>query len=126
MFSSCNWRRASIRILLICATVISCVGAAMAQTQATAADLQGYVRDQAGAAVAGATVTARNPATNFSRDTTTNDEGYYQIVNLPPGDYEVTASAPTFSKSVVSNFILTVGARADLNVELQAGDICGR
>src|SRR5918999_4975066 len=123
MFSSGNWRRASIRILLICATVISCVGAAMAQTQATAADLQGYVRDQAGAAVSGATVTARNPATNFSRDTTTNDEGYYQLVNLPPGDYEVTVSAPTFSKAVVSNFKLTVGARADLNVELTPGDI---
>ena len=123
MFSSCNWRLASIRILLICATVMSCAWAAMAQTQATAADLQGYVRDQAGAAVAGATVTARNPATNFSRDTTTNDEGYYQLVNLPPGDYEVTVSAATFSKAVVSNFKLTVGSRADLNVELQPGDI---
>jgi hypothetical protein len=123
MFSSSNWRLASIRILLVGLSIISCVSLAMAQSQSNAADLQGYVRDQAGAAVAGATVTARNPATNFSRDTNTNDEGYYQLVNLPPGDYEVTASAPTFSKSVVSSFKLTVGARADLNVELQPGDI---
>ena len=123
MFSSCNWRRTSVRILLIALSIISCVSVAMSQSQATAADLQGYVRDQAGAAVAGASVTAKNPATNFSRETTTNDEGYYQIVNLPPGDYEITVTAPTFSKAVVSSYKLTVGARADLNVELTAGNI---
>ena len=48
MFSSCNRRLASIRILLICATVISCVGGAMSQSQSNAADLQGTVRDPHG------------------------------------------------------------------------------
>ena len=67
MFSSSNWRLASIRILLVGLTMISCVSLAMAQSQSNAADLQGYVRDPNGAVVVGATVTARNPATNFSR-----------------------------------------------------------
>src|ERR671912_3071977 len=52
-------------------------GVAYGQAQANAADLKGYVRDPTGAVVVGATVTARNPATNFSRSVTTNDEGYY-------------------------------------------------
>ena len=72
MFSSPKWRGMSLRILLICLTVISCVGVALSQAQSNAADLQGTVRDPNGAAVTNATVTARNPGTNVSRETTTN------------------------------------------------------
>ena len=59
------------------------------------------MKDATGAVVANATVTARNPATNLSRNATTNDEGFYRIVNLPPGEYEVTVEAPNFKKAVL-------------------------
>ncbi len=123
MFSSSNWRLASIRILLVGLSIISCVSLAMAQSQSNAADLQGYVRDPNGAVVVGATITARNPATNFSRSTTSNDEGYYQLVSLPPGDYEVSVEAPNYKKAVVPDYKLTVGARADLDVTLELGQV---
>src|SRR5918998_1178841 len=55
-------------------------GAVLAQADANSADLRGHVRDPNGAVVVGATVTARNPAINFSREATTNEEGFYQIV----------------------------------------------
>ena len=123
MFSSCNWRPASIRFLLICATVISCVGGAMSQSQSNAADLQGSVRDPQGAAVRGATVTARNLATSVSRDATSNDEGVYQILGLPPGNYEITIQAPGYDskryripvlrgKKTVQDFVLEPAADA--------------
>ncbi len=83
----------SLQILLVCLAVISCYSTAMSQAQSNAADLQGSVRDSKGAVVAGATVTARNTATNSSRDTTTNDDGFYKITNLAPGEYEVTVKA---------------------------------
>src|ERR1700730_9928711 len=86
----------SIQVLLICLAVVSCHSAAMSQAQSNAADLQGFVRDPKGAVVAGATVTARNPATNSTRDATTNDDGFYKITNLSPGDYEVTVKAPNY------------------------------
>src|SRR5687768_425114 len=123
MFSSSNWRLASTRILLVGLSIISCVSLAMAQSQSNAADLQGYVRDPNNAVVVGATITARNPATNFSRSTTSNDEGYYQLVSLPPGDYEVSVEAPNYKKSVVPDYKLTVGARADLDVTLELGQV---
>jgi hypothetical protein len=104
------------------ATVI-CASLAFAQAQSNAADLQGFVRDPQSAVVIGATVTARNPATNFSRNTTTNDDGYYQIVSLPPGEYEITVEAPNYKKAVVPSYKLTVGARADLDVTLEIGQI---
>jgi hypothetical protein len=111
------------RLIVLCVATLVCAGAAFAQAQSNAADLQGFVRDPQGAVVQNATVTARNPATNTSRTTTTNDEGFYQIVNLPPGDYEVTVEAPNFKRGVIPAVTLTVGQRADLDIPLEIGQI---
>src|SRR5216110_2011253 len=123
MFSSPKWRGMSIRILLICLMLISCVGVAMSQAQSNAADLQGTVRDPNGAVVANASVTARNTATNSSREATTNDEGFYKIVNLPPGEYEVTVKAPNYKTAVVSSVKITVGQTANQDIPLEVGDV---
>ena len=96
---------------------------AFGQAQSNAADLQGTVRDATNAVVANATVTARNPATNTSKNATTNDEGFYRIINLPPGDYEVTVEAASFKKSVIPKVTITVGQAAELNVTLELGQL---
>src|SRR5687767_6167060 len=72
--------------------------AAFSQAQASAADLTGTVVDPNGAVVAGATVTARNLGTNIERSSTSGDDGTYRLIGLPPGEYEVTATAATFKK----------------------------
>src|SRR5262249_42880635 len=112
-----------LRITLLLVLAMLCVNTALAQAQADAADLRGVVREQQGAVVANATVTARNPATNLSRTTTTNEEGFYQILNLPPGDYDVTVESSNFKKVSLPSVKLTVGQRADLDVTLEAGQI---
>jgi hypothetical protein len=93
------------------------------QAQSNAADLRGFVRDPAGAVVTGATVTARNPAINIERTATTNDEGFYQLISLPPGTYEVTVEATNFRRSVIPTVQLTVGQRADLDIALEVGEV---
>src|SRR3989454_2662600 len=117
----------SIRItgFLILTVVCGLLGSGVAfgQAQSNAADLQGVVRDPSGAVVTGATVTARNPGTNISKATTTNDEGAYLIVNLTPGEYEITVEAPNFKKAVLPAIRLTVGQRADLDVTLEVGQV---
>ena len=85
--SSRHWIHASIRLTFFFVIAAFCAQVALGQAQSNAADLQGFVRDPSGAVVVGATVAVRNPATNFSREVTTNEEGYYQITNLPPGSY---------------------------------------
>ena len=57
-----------VRFIVVCLAIVASATAAFAQSQSNAADLQGFVRDPNGAVVVGATVTARNPATNFTRD----------------------------------------------------------
>ena len=123
MFSSLYWRRASARILLIGFTVIACVGVAMSQAQSNAADLQGTVRDPQGAAVPNAAVTAKNSATNVSREATTNDEGFYKIVNLPPGDYAVTVTAPNYKTAILPIVKITVGQTAVQDIPLEIGEV---
>ncbi|HYN26010.1 MAG TPA: carboxypeptidase-like regulatory domain-containing protein, partial [Pyrinomonadaceae bacterium] len=98
MFGFPRWFAASIRISFLFVATILCTSVALGQTQSNAADLTGVVRDPTGAVVVNAAVKARNIATNFTRAAITNDEGNYQITNLPPGDYEVTVEADGFSR----------------------------
>ena len=122
-----SWLVSSCRITFLLAISLAAVSVAptvaLGQTQSNAADLQGTVRDATGAVVTNATVTARNPATNLSRTATTNDDGFYRIVNLPPGDYEVTVEAPNFKRLLLSNVTLTIGQAAEVNPKLEPGEI---
>jgi hypothetical protein len=95
--------------------------AIFAQAQVSTADLNGTVVDPNGAIVAGANVTARNPATGISRTVSANESGEFSIIGLPPGDYEVTVEAATFKKTVISPVKLTVGQSASLEVKLELG-----
>src|SRR5215204_369568 len=112
-----------IRVPLLLTVLLLCANAAFGQAQSNAADIQGTVKDATGAVVANATVTARNPGTNFSRNATTNDEGFYRIINVPPGDYEITVEAANFKKAVLSKVTVTIGQAAQLDVTLEPGQI---
>ena len=103
------------------AAMLTFLGAFAIFAQSNAADLTGTVTDQNGAVVAGASVTARNPATGFTRTVTTSDEGVFQLIGLPPDEYEITAEAPTFKKTVISPVKLTIGQSAELGIKLEIG-----
>ena len=72
------------------------VPAAVAQTDVTTARINGVVRDIDGGALPGATVEAKNLETGFSARAVSQRDGAYQIVNLPVGRYQVTASLSGF------------------------------
>src|SRR5437588_11554133 len=118
--------RMSFRILIVCFAILVCVSTAMSQAQSNAADLQGTVRDQNGAVVANETVMARNVGTNLSREATSNDDGFYKIVSLPPGIYEVTVKATNYKTAVIQSVTLTVGQTAEQDVPLEVGDVTAK
>lgn len=114
--------RVFAKSVYLAAAVMMFAVSGMAQSQVAAADLSGTVTDSAGAVVAGATVTARGAGTGITRTVTSDSEGSFQMIGLPPGDYEVTAEAATFKKSVISAVKLTVGQSAELTIKLEVGD----
>ena len=107
---------------MVMMAIVTFSAAGMGQAQANAADLTGTVTDPSGAVVAGATVIARGMGTGISRTVTADAEGHYRIIGLPPGEYEVSAEAASFKKSVISGVRLTVGQSADLTIKLEVGD----
>ncbi len=117
------WRVSAIadKFFILAIVMLFSVSTAFSQAQASSADLVGSVVDPADAAVPGATVTVRSSSTGISRTVTTNDSGEYQILALPPGEYEVSASAPTFKRAVIAQVRLTVGQRGELKIPLEIG-----
>lgn len=105
----------------ISATLLFGICLAAAQAQVSTSDLVGTVVDPNGAVVAGATVSARNISTGFSRTTQSAPDGTYSLIGLPPGEYDVTAEAATFNKVSISPVKLLVGQRADLTIKMQIG-----
>lgn len=83
----------------------------------------GSVVDQQDAAVAGATVTAKDAATGLERSTTTNDSGSFRISGLPVGNYSVSVESSGFSQAVNNNVQVSVGSDTELRFELAAGSV---
>ena len=86
----------------------------------------GTVTDPTGAIISGATVTAKNIATNETRTFTTDAEGFYRFSALPSGTYTVTATSPSFRTAVVSNLALDVNMQARTDITMQVGNISER
>jgi len=92
--------------------------------QEIAGSIVGTVKDSAGAAVAGATVTVTDQAKqNVVRTVTTNDDGTFSVPNIPVSTYTVTVEAPNFKKSVNTDVKVDVGLRRSVDVALTAGNI---
>ena len=91
--------------------------AAWAQTATTS--LNGTVTDPKGSVISGATLTLSNPQTGFNRETTANEQGVYQFLQVPPASYELTISAPGFAKQKRSNVTLMVNTPATLDVAMR-------
>jgi hypothetical protein len=123
LFPPGHLRRTVIHFVWICLAALMFAGSAVSQSQSNAADLQGVVRDPNGAVVVNAAVSARNLATNAAREATTNDDGFYKIVNLSPGEYEVTVKAPNYKTAVIPSIKITVGQTANQDIPLEVGDV---
>jgi Carboxypeptidase regulatory-like domain/TonB dependent receptor len=74
--------------------LLACVSAFAQQTTGT---ITGRVVDQQGAAIPGATITAKNLANGFTRTEVSDSEGVYRLAALPVGIYEVNAELSGFS-----------------------------
>src|ERR1700733_13189719 len=99
--------------------VLTCLFSASLRAQnISTAELHGTVHDPSGAVVPNAAITIDDPSKGFSRATTSDGAGNYQLLLLPPGTYEVTVTAPGFAKLTEKNVVLTVGERAELRPTL--------
>jgi hypothetical protein len=97
--------------------------AQLAHAQSTTQQISGVVTDATGAVVTSAKVIARHVATDQARATVTNEGGYYVIANIPIGEYEISAEAPGFKKSVQRNVVVVVNSKPAVDVVLEVGSV---
>ena len=84
--------------------------------------IAGNITDATGALVSGATVVVTNLGTKIAKHATSDSKGFYQILQLPIGNYEVTAQATGFSQAVSRPGPLEINQtlRVDLSLEVGA------
>src|SRR5262252_10120140 len=70
--------------------------------------VRGRITDPSGAAIPSAQVRLTRSDTNFSRHTVTSAEGVYELLQLPPGKYTLTAAAAGFVTVERKDFALLV------------------
>src|SRR5215813_5511806 len=120
-----NLKRYPLWRAVVLAAVFMLGGAGLveAQSNATDAAIEGYVRDASGGTISGASITAKNTATNIVSQTTTTAEGYYRFPLLQVGNYDLTVSAPGFKEFNESGIQLAVGKNVRLDAKLEVGQL---
>ncbi len=118
---TCSQQRVIRHLAIFLALSFSLTVAALAQV--TTADITGRVLDPNGAAVPNASVSVRNTGTSQTRTAQTNEEGDYTITQLPPGTYEVSVEAQSFSKAIVKELEMNIGSKQTLNFDLKPGQL---
>lgn len=104
---------AGMRAIALCAVVALAghVGFAQAQPQATLGVISGTVVDISGAVIGGANVTLTQPSAatgttsteSSSKITKSDSEGHFTFSDVPPGPFQISASAPGFSAAQKSD-----------------------
>jgi Carboxypeptidase regulatory-like domain len=104
------------------ATLVAMLITTSALAQTPTGTILGGVKDAQGGVVPGATVTATNVGTQYSRSTVTDAAGEYALRLLPVGDYMVVVTLAGFKNFSQTGIRLEIGrnARVDATIELGA------
>jgi hypothetical protein len=99
--------------------VLSLYFSAAAFAQVGQAELRGTAVDESGAALPGATITAKHVDTGMTRTIVTSATGTYVMPALPVGVYTVQAELPGFATVQQENLRLAVGETGVVNFSLK-------
>ena len=105
--------------------LLALVPSALFSQSASTGTVAGTVTDPSGAAVADATVTLTDKATNNPRVASTNENGRFILVDVPAGTYDFTVSKQGFRISKLTGQTVSVGSALTLNVDSRSWFGCG-
>src|SRR5712692_3345115 len=97
--------------------------AARAQSESINGTIRGRVSDPSDQSVAGATATAVNNATGYTRTVATGEDGYYVIPSLPLGTYTLTVTKDGFTTLKFTEIVLQAGREAVVDGALKLGPV---
>jgi hypothetical protein len=92
-----------------------------ARAQDATGRILGDVTDPSGSPVLGAKVTVTNPRTGVSQDATTDKDGFYQVLSLPIGSYQVAFELKGFRRRLFENQTLQINQSLRVDAKLELG-----
>src|SRR5712691_11628490 len=112
---NCAFLRVTFASLAFC--LASVLNAQVAGT------ISGYVRDASGASAPGATITAVLIGQKLTRSTVADSTGFYNLLAMPPGVYDITAESAGFETQVQKGAQLTMSQNLRLDTVLRVGAV---
>src|ERR1700719_1192811 len=106
---------------LLCRTAASFLWSSMSTWGQATTSVRGAIVDPSGKAVAGATVVLENSESKIERTATTEEQGEYQFLLVPPGNYRLTVTATGFRRHEQTDLQLLVNTPTTANVHLSIG-----
>jgi hypothetical protein len=94
-----------------------------ATAQTISGRISGTVVDISGGVLPGVTVTVTEEGTGFTRTTETSERGAYIFVNLPLGNYKVSAELQGFKPVVGSGYVLVADGRLTADFKMEVGQL---
>ncbi len=110
----------NLKTTCLAALAVLCLLTSSMFGQTETGQITGNVVDPSGAAIPKAAVTVKNVATGATRTFTTDSSGTYLVPNLPPGEYQVSASAAGFA-TTQQLATVAVGSKVGVDLHLQVG-----
>jgi len=90
--------------------------------QMNVAEIGGTVTDPAGDPIPGAVVTATNTATGIKASVVAGQAGEYQLSQLTPGVWDISAAARSFKQAIQQNVVLHAGDRINVKFSMVLGE----
>src|SRR5580700_11094510 len=94
---------------------------AVSSAQDATGRIFGTVYDQQAAVIAAAQITVTNTATQVVRTAVTDDQGHYQILALPIGNYKVTTEHAGFSTVISDEYKLLINQALRVDIKMEVG-----
>src|ERR1700730_344004 len=117
----CSPSRAMLILLAALLALLPLVPSA-ASAQVAGGSISGTVRGETGLAMPGVNVSVTDVNSSATRAATTDADGFYNLPDLPPGNYEMRISAPGFITEMFTTLNISAGAERAFNIVVRAGN----
>src|SRR5437764_2736573 len=103
--------------------IIGTISAVLPMQAQVGGTISGFVKDPSGAIVPGAIVTAVLTGQSLTRSAVSDTTGFFNLLSMQPGVYDVSTTAPGFDKQVQGGVRLTSGENLRLDVAIKVGSL---